>query len=240
MHEGPRDQSAEQSSGETRWKSSAHAKRMMQPKSKSEAAYQQLRHEIRSGELAPGQRVTLQGLSRSLSMSLTPVREALNQLEAEGFVVHMPYRGSFIAETGADRVEQIYRLREVLEPMAVSLAAERVARGGMEERMEQVRSLLHACDEAITPFDVVQTNEEFHQALYRLSDDPLLIDFISKLWAGVPYQSLSLSGMGDRVAESSREHHALVEAVAAGDAQGAADVLKQHIQHGRRAALENL
>lgn len=216
------------------------SRRKIQPKSKAAAAYQQLRQDIRSGALAPGERVTLQGLSASLSMSLTPVREALSQLETEGFVVHMPYRGTFIAKTSSQRVEQIYRLREVLEPMAVALAAEQVMRGGQATHLERVRELLRVCDEAKTPFEVVRANEDFHHALYQICDDPLLIGFIAKLWAGVPYQSLSLSVMGDRVAESQREHHALVEAVAAGRAEDAAEVLRLHIQHGRNAALENL
>ena len=102
----------------------------VQPVSKAAAAYASLRRSIRTGELSPGQRVTLKELSELLEMSLTPVREALNRLVSEGYAVHDAHRGTFIADQSRERVEQIYRLRAVLEPMAVKLAAEMVAMRG--------------------------------------------------------------------------------------------------------------
>lgn len=212
----------------------------LQPVSKAAAAYQRLRHEIRSGELRPGERVTLKRLSGMLEMSLTPVREALNKLEAEGFVVHERHRGTFIADIGPQRVDQIYRLRTVLEPMAVRMAAERVAEEGLSAEISEIGELLRACDEAETPLEVVQRNEEFHRAVYRLSGDSMLLEFIDKLWAGVPYQSLSLYGRGERVRESSSEHHGVLQALHAGDPDTAANRMRTHIEHGRASAVSNL
>ena len=203
-----------------------------QPISKADSAYERLRHEIRAGSLKPNERVTLHRLSDMLGMSLTPVREALHRLESEGFVIHQPHRGTFIAEFNTQHLDQIYRLRGTLEPMAVRIAAERVAHGNVGKEIEHIKRLRQLCDDASSPADIAQFNAGFHQAIYALSDDPMLVNFIEKLWAGVPYQSLSLDGNLERIQESSYEHQRIYEALAAGDGVNAAEQMRLHIQSG--------
>ncbi|EXF25363.1 hypothetical protein BG28_13460 [Nesterenkonia sp. AN1] len=208
----------------------------VRPVSKAAAAYSSLRSSIQVGELAPGERITLKHLSETLGMSLTPVREALNRLQSEGFVVHDPHGSTFIAELTPERIDQVYRLRTVLEPLAVREAGQQLSPGDLEV----LRGLLRACDQAQTPLEVVQRNEAFHYGLYRLSRDALLMGFIDQLWAGMPYPSLGLYADQDRVAQSSREHHAILDALVAQDLDAAAAMTAQHIEHGRDAALNNL
>ncbi|GAA1177297.1 FCD domain-containing protein [Nesterenkonia xinjiangensis] len=208
----------------------------LRPVSKAAAAYATLRKSIRVGDLEPGERVTLKRLSEHLGMSLTPVREALNRLESEGFVVHDPHRGTFIAELTVERIEQVYRLRCVLEPMAVRLAGERAT----SNDLARLHELVVACDEAGTPLETVESNEELHLAIYRLSGDALLAGFIDQLWAGMPYPSLGLYGSVSRVGQSSEEHHRIVDAMAEGRLDDAAEAMRVHIEHGREAALRNL
>lgn len=212
----------------------------VQPVSKASAAYQQLRTQIRTGALAPGQRVTLKHLSEMLGMSLTPVREALGRLQSEGFVVHDTHVGARIAEFNQERLEQTYRLRMLLEPEAVKRAAHRVVTQNLTAELETLQNLLTSCDAAGTSLEVAQRNEAFHRAMYRLAGDGLLLEFIEKLWAGVPYQSFSLYGDSARVEQSSREHHAILAALSKGDAEEAGDQLLQHIMNGQAAALKKL
>lgn len=208
----------------------------VRPVSKAAAAYASLRSSIQAGELSPGERVTLKHLSEMLGMSLTPVREALNRLQSEGFVVHDPHGSTFIAELTPERIEQVYRLRAVLEPLAVRQAGQQLSVGDLED----LRALVGACDQAQTALEVVQRNEAFHYAMYRLSGDALLMGFIDQLWAGMPYPSLGLYADQRRVAQSSREHHAILEALERGDVEAAAAMTAQHIEHGRVAALNKL
>lgn len=213
-----------------------------QPVSKASAAYSSLRASIRSGALAPGQRVTLKELSELLEMSLTPVREALNRLVSEGYAVHDPHRGTFIAEQTAERVEQIYRLRAVLEPMAVRLAAERVA-AGEREGLDAVHAALADSaqltdsDQQAAPEQLAEVNERLHFALYQLCGDQLLIGFIEQLWAGMPYPFQRIYLDASQGADSLDEHRRLVAAVEIGDVEQAAAEAEQHIEHGRHAAL---
>lgn len=211
-----------------------------EPRSKAAAAYERLRHEIRIGDRRPGDRITLQDLSNHLGMSLTPIREALSKLESEGFVEHRRHHGTHIAGFSRARMEQTYRLRKVLEPMAVRLAAERVLRTEPQVDVDHVAARLLACERADTAIGVVQANEEFHRALYGLSGDPLLQDFIEKLWTGVPYQSLSLYEGGPRVSESAAEHRQILDAVLSGMPELAERLLLEHIEHGQDAAAASL
>ena len=208
----------------------------LRPVSKAAAAYATLRKSIRVGDLEPGERVTLKRLSGHLGMSLTPVREAMNRLASEGFVVHDPHRGTFIAELTAERIEQVYRLRCVLEPMAVRLAGERAS----TEDFARLHELVTACDDAATPLEIVENNEDLHLAIYQLSGDALLVGFIDQLWAGMPYPSLGLYGSVSRVEESSVEHHRIVDALAEHRLDVAAESMRLHIEHGRTAALRNI
>ncbi|GAA4918163.1 GntR family transcriptional regulator [Nesterenkonia rhizosphaerae] len=216
----------------------------VQPVSKAAAAYASLRRSIRTGELSPGQRVTLKELSELLEMSLTPVREALNRLVSEGYAVHDAHRGTFIADQSRERVEQIYRLRAVLEPMAVKLAAETVAMrgaaGGDVPGAEGLELLLQRSEEPSDPIRLAELNEELHFALYRLSGDEQLVSFIEQLWAGMPYPSQRIYLDESRGQASLREHRRLVEAVLRGDAAAAVVEAQEHIEEGRRVALQQI
>lgn len=216
------------------------------PVSKAAAAYASLRRLIVRGDLAPGQRVTLKELSEQLGMSLTPVREALNRLVSEGYADHDAHRGTFIVEQTRERVEQVYRLRAVLEPMAVRLAAERVASGGLPEGEgkaaveERLSGLMAVLDRAETPLELAEGNERLHRELYRLSGDAMLLSFIEQLWASMPYPSQRIYLDGSHGEASAREHARIVDAVVQGEPEEAAASAREHIDSGRRAAVAAL
>lgn len=215
----------------------------IKPVSKAAAAYDSLRRSIVRGELRPGQRVTLKVLSEMLGMSLTPVREALNRLVSEGYAVHDPHHGTFIAEQSRGRIEQVYRLRGVLEAMAVGLAAEWCADVD-EEHSEvlhaesaRIQVLLDEMDAADDPLQRAEMNERFHQSLYRLGGDALLLGFIEQLWAAMPYPSQRIYLDQSRERSSHSEHRAIAAAVFAGDAERASTLMRAHIDGGRISAL---
>src|SRR5438477_9869355 len=80
-------------------------------------AVEELRNAIRTGELAPGSRIAQVDLARRLGTSRLPVREALRQLHHEGLVAFVPNAGARVVEFKASELEEIYQLREVIEPM---------------------------------------------------------------------------------------------------------------------------
>lgn len=203
---------------------------------KSEAAYAALRDAIRSGELAPGERLLLQDLSRRLGMSLTPVRDALRMLAAHGLIEHRANHGAVVAEFTPERAEEVYRLRGVLEPLAAEMAAERAS----EERLAAMEEALRVLDEAVEggrENDVADLNARFHQEIYAAAGSDYLLEFIDRLWNGVPYQAISLAG---RARASSEQHHAIMAALRAGDGRAAAEHMRAHIAEAAGHTLREL
>lgn len=203
---------------------------------KGEAAYQALRSAIRNGELRPGQRVTLHELADSLEMSLTPVREALRRLASQGLVEQEPNRGTVIAEYTIERAREIYRLRLVLEPMAAELAAGHATdedRGGITSALQDLDEAIAAGRDA----DVAGLNAVLHHRIYTAARSPYLLEFIDKLWNGVPFQAISLA---DRQHRSAEQHHAIVRAVFDGDAAKASQLMHEHISDAAEDTFRQL
>lgn len=203
---------------------------------KVEAAAATLRAAIRAGRYAPGARLITRDLADELGMSFTPVREALYQLRAEGLVEHRPHRGTVVSDYSRERAEEVYRLRAVLEPMAGALAAERAGEADLAE-IEQLLADLTAAIEQGRTGDVPVLNAALHRRIYAASGSGLLVEFVDRLWNGVPYQTISL---GDRVAESAVEHERIVAALRRRDPQAVAGELRRHIEAGAAAALSSL
>src|SRR5215210_986368 len=90
---------------------------------KTQAAFHRIRAAIEDGRLKPGDRLRATALQEELDMSPTPIREALRLLQAQGLVEHRPHHGMVVAEYPVEETEEVYRLREVLEPMAAGLDA---------------------------------------------------------------------------------------------------------------------
>lgn len=203
---------------------------------KGEAAYEALRGAILSGRLQPGQRVTLQGLAGELGMSLTPVREALSQLATQGFVRQESNRGTVIAEYTRGTAEEIYRLRLTLEPLAVELAAMRA----VDEDLDAMDEALDEVDAAVAEGrtgDVPALNAAFHRRIYESARSPFLLEFIDRLWNGIPLQAISLVDRQDR---SSDEHHAIMDAVRRRYRKKAAKLLHAHIAGAAEQAMARL
>src|SRR5687768_10214025 len=107
---------------------------------KSELALQAIRELIRRGQLAPGEKLVVDELSRDLSMSRTPIREALRTLAADGLVEYRPHLGTTVSERSASEIDDAYGVRLLLEPHAAHLAAARMTPEEAEEleRLHQV------------------------------------------------------------------------------------------------------
>ncbi|MGE4370728.1 MAG: GntR family transcriptional regulator, partial [Burkholderiaceae bacterium] len=91
---------------------------------RSELAYRHIREAIRSGRFRPGDRLREVDLATELSLSRTPIRQALAKLEANGLIVNDPIRGLMVTELDFSAINELYYIREVLEGTAARLAAQ--------------------------------------------------------------------------------------------------------------------
>ncbi|GAA2716388.1 GntR family transcriptional regulator [Micromonospora olivasterospora] len=188
-----------------------------------------LRRLIVSGELERGSRLPQDELAKRFNSSITPVREALRVLEAEGLVVSAPHRGTRVAGIDLDRVKATYIVRRLTESYAMRRAATRFSLRDIKRAQELLLKIEDAAA-AGNELRVRQANRDFHFYFYDRSGIPGLSDHLALLWASFPWDLVI--GAPDRAEASRKEHHAILEAVRAGDPDRAAAAVETHIAHG--------
>jgi DNA-binding GntR family transcriptional regulator len=201
---------------------------------KAELALQALRERIRSGDLAPGQKLLVDELSKDLMMSRTPIREALRTLAADGLVEHRPHLGTTVSERSPSEIDDAYGVRLLLEPRAAELAVLRMTPEDAET-LERLHAIF--VQSAMTaPGDTVQENNgQWHWALYRAAGSPALFESILKFWGLTPWRT-SWVGSG-RIEAIVEEHERVMDAVRRRDAEATAELLRAHLRASRQAAL---
>lgn len=206
-------------------------------RTKSELAAAKLRDDIRSGVMKPRERIDIDALGDLLGMSATPIREALRQLQAEGFVVNEPHRGARVADFSPEETADLYDLREALESMATLIAADHLTATDiveLEGLAEANRAAIDRNDQAAA----MRLNEAWHMTIYAAAQStPHLLDFIRRLWNDPRSATWVVPG---RLPQSRRDHAAIMAALSAGDGKRAADLMGEHIRAGRNLVLRHL
>lgn len=196
---------------------------------KTDAALLTLRDRIRAGDLEPGRKLDPSVLASELGMSVTPVREALRVLSADGLVEMLPHRGATIADTSAQAGE-VWELRVLLEPLAVELAVPHLA-GDLLQNLEDAHDL---CTRLAKHPGEFEHNRLWHFAIYDACGKPILLSFIRRLWDNVPWRSAwAIPGRGSI---SVREHAAVMAAIREGNARRAAQAMRDHLMRSQDEA----
>jgi DNA-binding GntR family transcriptional regulator len=203
---------------------------------KTELALELLRERIRSGELAPGQRLAIDDLTQLMGMSATPIREALRLLQADRLVDYRPHHGVVVTETPPEATAEIYRLRAVLEPMATERAVSSLAPEGLRE-LERLHTELESAVASGRGKRIADRNAAWHWALYESANSLYLNDFIRRLWEGFPWRTMwALPG---RAELSLREHEAMMQAIRAGDGIATAALMREHVESGEETLVQD-
>jgi len=146
-----------------------------------ERLYRQLRRKVMHGEFAPGQALTLRSLARETGLSITPVREALRRLVAEGALMLSSSGRVSTPELGPERVEELAALRALIEPEMAARALPR-AHFALIDRLAAINA---QNAEAVARHDAVayvRTNLEFHRTLYLRAQAPAMLAICETVW----------------------------------------------------------
>lgn len=146
-----------------------------------EVTYGHLRDMVLTGGLAPGQAVTIQGLIQDLGAGMTPVREAIRRLTAEGALQLHDNRRVSVPNLTVELLDQIGFARMTIEPRIAELAAPRLT----AERIERLTRIDAEIDRAITLGDIpgyLTGNHRFHFTLYEASGAQILVEIAQSLW----------------------------------------------------------
>lgn len=193
---------------------------------KSEWAYEEVRKMILEGELKPGATVNQEELAAELQISVTPLREALRRLEGEGFASLSAHRTLTINGLSAHELDDIYALRLLLDPLAVSLATQRMT----DEQVAVVTRMAKARPRG-GPTLILGANREFHRAVYSASGNDLLTRTLDQLWSTADrYRLALLAEHGSIISRVDAEHMEIAEAVASRDAATAEALMRNHVE----------
>lgn len=195
-----------------------------------EVTYARLRDMILFGHLAPGAPVTIQGLITDLGAGMTPVREAIRRLTAEGALLPQGNRRVAVPELSADLLEQVAFARLAIEPKLAELAAPRLTPAQID-RLEAIDGAVNRAIEAGKLPDYLAANHAFHFALYEAAEAPVLLDLARSLWLRA---GPSLRAVIDRYGREAAPdlHREALAAMRAGDAMALSRAIEQDIQQG--------
>jgi len=189
--------------------------------------------DIVRGVLAPGSMIHLAELAQRYEVSKTPVREALGQLQHDGIVESLPYKGYLVRTVDVTEFNDIYLMRELLEGRAAELAARNIDDAELTE-LERLRAPLGTSGMSL---DYDEYAHRFHGIIARASRSRRLAEMIEVTYTDV--RRLQYSGIGRPVAEeSNREHDAIVRALRERDPERAARAMVEHIRGLRARALQ--
>ena len=211
---------------------------MLDTKSLSEQIETQLKREIMSGVLEPGQRLIIDDIAERLHVSSMPVRDAVRRLDGLGFLKVSPRRGVFVEEFDQTRFRDTMEIRIALECLAIELATtliplaeiedaiERYRRGGEHYELTGDLSLLAECDNLI------------HDLIIKYSENPLLIEIIRQLqdliiWA----HQIVANFRPDAQVVALPEHLDVLEALAQRDIAATKVALRNHLSHAMERTL---
>jgi DNA-binding GntR family transcriptional regulator len=184
-----------------------------------------LRAAIIHGRLAPEAALRQEQLARHFSVSRIPLREALRQLESEGWIEFLPHRGARVSRLEATEAREIFEIRAALECAALRLAAPRHTR----ESWQEVAQLLADSRRESRRSRYVRRNRDFHLALYRPAQRPRLLALIASLHdRGERYLRLKLDIPAYKQ-QSDAEHSRIVAAASRGHMAQALRILELHL-----------
>lgn len=197
-----------------------------------EHALSVLRDEVISGQIPPRARIRIEETAARLGMSAIPVREALRTLASQGLVVPLPRRGYRVADLSAEDLDDTYRLRILLDPMAVMLAVPNLGPPelhALEEAYEGLVKTYRGKDARLSR----TMHRAYHWAIYRHCGSAWLLRCLEILWENSErYQQASVPSRGN-IEQRAAEHREILEFCRAKDAEGAAESTRHHLEKTR-------
>ena len=184
------------------------------------------------GELDPGQALTLRGIAKTYDVSMTPAREALRRLAAEGALTLSPSGRVSTPALSNERIEELASIRALLEPELAARALPR-AHIALIERLSSINSSIA---EAIAKQDAIayiRTNLEFHRTLYLRAQAPAMLALVETVWLQLGPTMRALYARLERT-DPPRNHRLIIAALKAGDEPGLKLSVRTDVTQGLR------
>jgi DNA-binding GntR family transcriptional regulator len=190
--------------------------------------YGELRTRIVSGALAPGATINQDALASELGVSVTPVREAIRRLEADGLVQFEAHKTGIVIPLSRSELAEVYDIREKLDPYAAALATVRVGDSDLEEFDRLAR-----IEPSPDPVRQVAINREFHRAIYARAGNTMLTEILDRLWQRTDRYRVFLVTREVDVVLVTHQHLEIVDAMQAREPRRVAKLVRAHVAAAR-------
>jgi DNA-binding GntR family transcriptional regulator len=193
-----------------------------------------IRNEVSSGILKPGDQLEVTALAERFGVSRTPIREAIRTLVESGVLETRPRKGSFVRVLSAKQLLDLFQVAAELEGMACRLAALSLTK----ENVEAIESGLAKCTQAAefqNNVEYAMANLDFHTAIHNASGNDWLIEQLRQLQINLnSYRTMPYEIRG-RLKKSTDEHKIICDAILSGDGEHACNLMRDHMMlQGKR------
>ncbi|WP_192034680.1 GntR family transcriptional regulator [Halomonas sp. YLGW01] len=206
----------------------------------AERVFNQLQSDIVRGDLAPGSKITEPGLSKAYGISRGPLREAMRRLETHRLIERVPHVGARVVKLSMKELIELFDVREALESMAARLAAEHMT----AEEIAGLREVLavHERQADLRRGEAYFQREgdlDFHYRIVQGSHNRMLMTILcDDLYYLVRLYRTQFSASGTRPQRAFVEHHRIVDAIEAGDAELSELLMRRHVSASRANVAE--
>jgi GntR family transcriptional regulator, rspAB operon transcriptional repressor len=198
------------------------------PQSLRDQAYDAIKHEIITCSLKPGEYINERLLSERLNFGRTPVHQAIDQLKHQGLIDVIPRKGLIVRALSLDEIMQVAEARMINETECARLAAARVTKAELAE----LKAILSRADRSRKSRDInalMELDRLFHGTLARAAKNPILSEVLRTLHErSLRVWFISLND-AEHLKRVQQEHEQIIEMLACGNAEGAANAMRQHI-----------
>lgn len=201
----------------------------MKHQTKEERVADYLREGIISGQFPRGSKLKQAQIAEMIGTSITPVREAIKILEAEGFIFGSSHRGAVVAPFDINATEEIVDLRVTLECKLALRSMERLTEKDVEE-LRALQAEIEAAAERGDRETVRVVNYRFHELIYMAAGLPQTLRFVRTLWARYPFDLINK--LDNRIGRTSDEHRDMLSAILSRDSSAMLSALRTHILAG--------
>lgn len=205
-------------------------------KTMAAAAAQEIRRRILEGEFPEGTQLRQDALSSDLGVSRSPIREALVQLESEGLVKITPHRGAVVASFSPADIEELFSLRELLEPRLLRLSAPKLTNADYA-RIDRILAEFREVFASGRIGASGELNTELHAMLYQHAAQPRTIAFVKSLLRNSErYTHMQLAFTG-ALSRAQSEHKTLVALCRRNDLDSACRLLSDHVRNAGKSLI---
>ena len=193
-----------------------------------DVVFNTLREAILRGDLVPGERLMELQLAAKLGVSRTPIREAIRMLEQEGLAITIPRKGAIVAGMTEKDMQDVLEIREALEELSVQVACDKITDEEIAELQKNMKNFEHSLKSGDLK-KMAQADVEFHDVIYRATDNPKLINMLNNLREQMYRYRVEYLKNPQNHEQLLQEHEAIYKGIVEKDKSAVTEMIRKHI-----------